>query len=76
MTNYKVEIYSKGARQPSKVFMAALDHGFRPKYTDTEECFGRQLDKAYRVDVRYASNGGLVAKKRYNRKGRGYLSWF
>lgn len=76
MTKYLVEIYTKGAREPSKTFTATLDNRFHPKYTDTEECFGRRLDAAYRAEVRYASNGGLRAIKRYNRKGRGYLSWF
>lgn len=76
MTQYKIELYNKGERKPYDSFMATLTHGFHPRYTATQECFGGKLERPYKAKVYYASNGGLVAIKTYDRKhGYGRLTW-
>lgn len=77
MTQYKIELYRKGAREPYEIFMADLGtRGFHPRFTSTQECFGGKLEKADRVKVYYASNGSLAAVKTYDRRtGQGRLSW-
>lgn len=75
MTRYIIELYAKGQQTPYNTFQGSLPNGFHPTYADTEECFDKQLSKAFRIKVRYRSNGGLVAISYRDTKNRLRLRW-
>ena len=76
MTDYIVEIYSKGARKPYDVFRASLPDGSRPTFTNSKECFNFRLSMVSRAKIRYASNGAIVGEKYMDINGNGRIRWF
>lgn len=76
MTDYIVEIYSKGARKPYDVFRAWLPDGSKPTFTNSKECFNFRLSMVSRAKIRYASNGQIVGEKYMDVNGNGRIRWY
>ena len=81
MTEYVMEFFKKGKRRPYRTMIGRLENGYRPRYTNTEDCFPA-IQKAFanreavRVKLRYKSNQGLIAEARPEPNGKGRLRWF
>lgn len=81
MTEYIMEFFKKGQQRPYRTEIGTIENGYRPRYTNTEDClvsvqkaFARK--EATRVLLRYKSNKGLVAEIRPAPNGKGRLKWF
>lgn len=75
MTEYIIELYTKGAKKPYQRYKDSLPDGARPSFTNSAECFNFSLSHVRRAEIRYASNGKLVAEKYIDKNGNGRLRW-
>lgn len=76
MTEYIIELYTKGSRKPYQVFTDSLPDRARPRFRNTAECFNFKLSQlGGRALIRYKSNGKLVAESYIDVNGNGRLRW-
>lgn len=80
MTEYIVEIYSKGARKPYDVFRASLPDGEKPSFCNSRVCFNFRLSAikigSSKVKIRYASNGQIVGERYIDINGNSRIRWY
>ena len=57
---------------------AELPNGMRPRFTNTMEAFNYRIERsgAYKVVIRYRSNGGIVGETYRDANGTGRIRWF